>query len=76
MLTYDNDGYGFANFDAVLAHEMGHVFGALDEYEPPAPGYPSTGDLTSGYLGVRNSNAVSGGHDRPAVHHAGVATGR
>ena len=46
MLTYDNDGYRFANFDAVLAHEMGHVFGALDEYAPPAPGYPSTGDLT------------------------------
>jgi hypothetical protein len=61
MLTYDNDGYGFANFDAVLAHEMGHVFGALDEYEPPSPGYPSTGGLTSGYLGVRNSNAVRGG---------------
>ncbi len=63
MLTYDNDGYGFANFDAVLAHEMGHVFGALDEYAPPTPGYPSTGDLTSGYLGVRNGNAVSGRHD-------------
>jgi hypothetical protein len=62
MLTYDNDGYQFANFDAVLAHEMGHVFGALDEYEPPAAGYPSTGDLTSGYLGVRNGNAVVGGN--------------
>jgi hypothetical protein len=61
MLTWDNDGYHFANFDAVLAHEMGHIFGALDEYAPPAPGYPSTGDLTSGYLGVRNRNAVSGG---------------
>ena len=48
VLTYDNDGYHFANFDAVLAHEMGHVFGALDEYAPPAPGYPSTGDLTLG----------------------------
>ena len=61
MLTYDNDGYGFANFDAVLAHEMGHVFGALDEYEAPA-GYPSTGDLRSGYLGVLNGNAVVGGN--------------
>ena len=61
MLTYDNDGYHFANFDAVLAHEMGHVFGALDEYKPPVAGYPSTGDLTSGYLGVRNSNAERGG---------------
>jgi hypothetical protein len=45
----------------VLAHEMGHVFGALDEYAPPAPGYPSTGNLTSGYLGVRNGNADQGG---------------
>lgn len=62
MLTYDNDGYGFANFDAVLAHEMGHVFGALDEYEPPAAGYPSTGNLRSGYLGVLNGNAVRGGN--------------
>ncbi len=68
MLTYDNDGYHFANFDAVLAHEMGHVFGALDEYEPPAPGYPSTGDLRSGYLGVLNGNAVSGGStDLPCI---------
>ncbi len=61
MLIYDNDGYGFTNFDAVLAHEIGHVFGALDEYKPPRVGYPSTGDLTSGYLGVRNRNAVRGG---------------
>lgn len=62
MLTYDNDGYGFANFDAVLAHEMGHVFGALDEYPPPSPGYPSHGKLRSGYLGVINGNAVAGGN--------------
>ena len=61
VLTYDNDGYGFANFDAVLAHEMGHVFGALDEYAPPGPGYPSTPHLYSGYLGVRNGNADQGG---------------
>lgn len=68
MLSYDNDGYHFNNFDAVLAHEMGHVFGALDEYAPPAPGYPSTGGLTSGYLGVRNRNAVSGGTtDLPCI---------
>jgi hypothetical protein len=61
VLTYDNDGYTFRHFEAVLAHEMGHVFGALDEYVPPRSGYPSTGDLTSGYLGVRNRNAVKGG---------------
>jgi hypothetical protein len=68
VLTYDNDGYTFAHFDAVLAHEMGHVFGALDEYRPPRPGYPSTGDLTAGYLGVRNRNATQGGTtDLPCI---------
>ena len=61
MLTYDNDGYGFGNFGAVLAHETGHIFGALDEYPPPVAGYPSTGDLRSGYLGVLNGNAEQGG---------------
>jgi hypothetical protein len=68
VLTYDNDGYGFENFEAVLAHEMGHVFGALDEYAPPYSGYPSTGALVSGYLGVRNRNAVKGGTtDLPCI---------
>ena len=75
MLTYDNDGYGFANFGAVLAHEMGHVFGALDEYAPTSAGYPSTGDLSSGYLGVRNRNAVSGGTtDLPCIMRGSNAT--
>lgn len=75
VLTYDNDGYGFRNFAAVLAHEMGHVFGALDEYAPPRPGYPSTGGLTSGYLGVRNRNAVKGGStDLPCIMRGSQAT--
>ena len=68
VLTYDNDGYGFARFGAVLAHEMGHEFGALDEYAPPFAGYPSTGGLFSGYLGVKNRNAVRGGTtDLPCI---------
>ena len=75
VLTYDNDGYRFRHFDAVLAHEMGHVFGALDEYAPPRPGYPSTGDLTAGYLGVRNRNAVKGGTtDLPCIMRGSQAT--
>jgi hypothetical protein len=75
VLTYDNDSYGFSNFDAVLAHEMGHVFGALDEYAPPRPGYASTGGLTSGYLGVRNRNAVKGGTtDLPCIMRGSQAT--
>jgi hypothetical protein len=54
---------------------MGHVFGALDEYAPPRPGYPSTGDLTSGYLGVRNRNAVKRGTtDLPCLMRGSQAT--
>ncbi len=40
VTTYDNATYTPANFDGVLAHEIGHEFGALDEYAAPA-GYPS-----------------------------------
>jgi hypothetical protein len=62
VLTYDNDGYGPLYFDSVMAHEMGHVFGALDEYYmPPSSGYPSGGSLSSGYLWVRNTNAEGTG---------------
>jgi hypothetical protein len=32
VMTYDNDGYGIDNMDAVAAHESGHIFNAYDEY--------------------------------------------
>jgi len=32
VMTYDNNGYGIENMDAVAAHETGHIFHALDEY--------------------------------------------
>lgn len=57
VMTYDNDGWGADNMDAVLAHEMAHAFYALDEYA--AAGVACT--QRSGYLSVENGNsAVSG----------------
>jgi len=72
VTTWDNDGYGPGLYDGVLAHEMGHVFGALDEYDG-GPGYPSTGDLYAGYLWVKNRNAVVGGtiRDRYCIMRGG-----
>ena len=32
VMHYDNDGWGPDNIDRVFAHEVGHVFGAPDEY--------------------------------------------
>ncbi len=32
VMTYDNAGYGIGNMDAIMAHETGHVFRALDQY--------------------------------------------
>jgi hypothetical protein len=74
VLTYDNDHYGPQYFAMVMAHEMGHVFGALDEYYmPPSSGYPSGSDLSSGYLWVRNANAEdsSGWAPHPCIMRAG-----
>jgi len=57
VMTYDNDGYGSGNMDAVAAHEMGHIFYALDEY---AESGCTTGE-SSGYLNGLNSNCENGG---------------
>lgn len=57
VMTYDNDGYGAADMDAVAAHETGHVFGALDEY---ASSSCSTSDR-GGYLNKTNDNCENGG---------------
>jgi len=53
-MTYNNDGYGIQNMDAVFAHETGHIFYALDEYQ--SAGIPCW--TTSGYLNAPNSNSV------------------
>lgn len=57
MLTYGNNGYGPTNMAAVIAHEMGHIFGALDEYA----GANVPASAIGGYLGVPNGNSQLGG---------------
>ncbi|MFH1316801.1 MAG: hypothetical protein ABII01_04740, partial [Candidatus Woesearchaeota archaeon] len=52
VMTYDNDGYGISNMDAVMAHEVGHIFGAGDEYA--SSGCFCTEEY--GFLNVENQN--------------------
>jgi hypothetical protein len=54
IMTYGNDGWGISNMDAVMAHEMGHSFYALDEYS--SAGVACT--AVSGYLGAENQNSA------------------
>jgi len=65
VMTYGNNGYGPYNMDAVAAHEIGHIFLALDQY------YSAHQSCTrqSGYLGVENQNSQYGGcvSDKPSI---------
>lgn len=56
VLTLDNDGWGMENFASVCAHEIGHLFYALDQYASAR--VPC--DRTSGYLGVATANSGYG----------------
>lgn len=56
VLTSGNDGYGTEHLDAVSAHEMGHIFHALDQYA----GARQSCERVSGYLGVQNQNSEYG----------------
>jgi len=58
VVTYGNNGYGPENMAAVVAHETGHIFGALDEYADAG----ISADRVSGYLGVPTSNSQVDGH--------------
>ncbi|MHB9048698.1 MAG: dockerin type I domain-containing protein, partial [Pirellulales bacterium] len=57
MMTYDNDGWGISHMGQVLAHELGHVFYALDEYPNSSSGWYN---YRSGYYAAQNLNAYDG----------------
>jgi len=56
VMTYGNNGYGAHNMDAVIAHETGHIFHALDQYY--SAHQPCT--RSAGYLGIENQNSQYG----------------
>ncbi len=56
VMTYDNDGWGIDRMEMVTAHEMGHIFAALDEYASSS----CTDTERSGYLNVANTNCENG----------------
>jgi hypothetical protein len=57
VMTSGNNGYGPDNMDAVTAHEVGHIFHALDQYG----GAGQACTRRSGYLAVENLNSEYGG---------------
>lgn len=55
IMTYGNDGWGIANMDAVMAHELTHCYYALDEYQEAGEGCTAR----SGYLNFENQNSCA-----------------
>lgn len=74
MTTYDNETYGIANMDSVVAHEVGHIFYALDQYY----GAHLDCKVKAGYLAIENQNSEyneAGGNcrsNRPSIMRGGV----
>jgi hypothetical protein len=56
VMTSENNGYGPHNLKAVAAHEIGHIFHALDQYSSAFQ--PCT--RRAGYLNVENQNSQYG----------------
>ena len=52
VMTYNNDGWGYSAMHQVAAHEIGHIFGANDEYASA----PTTCTEKTGFLQVENQN--------------------
>ena len=70
VLTYGNAGYGIENMDSVAAHEIGHIFYALDQYG----GARNPCTARAGYLDVENQNSDYGdcAMDQPSIMRAHV----
>jgi hypothetical protein len=73
VMTYTNGGYGISNMDVVAAHEMGHIFNALDEYAGASSPY----DYSAGYFSVINGNHAwsSIANDPNSVMRGGIRWG-
>ena len=56
VLTYDNATWTVGSMHLVASHEMGHIFGAADEYNQGTYSCPC-GNF--GYLGVANNNCLN-----------------
>jgi hypothetical protein len=70
VMTYGSAGYGIANMDAVAAHEVGHIFRAMDQYV----GAERSCTDRAGYLAVENQNSDFGDckSDQPSIMRAHV----
>jgi hypothetical protein len=70
VMTYSNAGYGIEYMDAVVAHEVGHIFRALDQYS--VAHVPCT--ARAGYLGVETQNSQQPGchSDVPSIMRGGI----
>ncbi|MBP7688030.1 MAG: hypothetical protein KA765_08985 [Thermoflexales bacterium] len=71
VMTYDNGGYGPDYMDAITAHEVGHIFRALDQYS--SANIPCT--TASGYLGIENQNSQRPDctSDLPSIMRGGIS---
>ncbi|MEM7248376.1 MAG: PPC domain-containing protein [Acidobacteriota bacterium] len=59
VMTYDNNGWRIDGMDVVMAHEVGHNYGALDEYRSAG----NSCSHLSGFLRVKNGNNDSAAGD-------------
>ena len=65
VLTSKNGGYGIGHLASTAAHEIGHIFHALDQYA----GAGGACTRRAGYLDVENQNSVDGDCllDQPSI---------